>query len=750
MVHRHSLDKISIKILLSYLSILFLPLCAIVLINVAAVNTILEAQKEKNLYALGQAAKTVDMRLEELRHISTYIGSDNRTSSIVNRSRYSENGKTDIFPLFQLVNAFPNYPLTNQMIDEVYIFFAHADYVAKLPSAFPSSRYNYENLVDFRGISFDEMEQLRVQPHAGRLLIGEDDTGRSFLLLNSFPDARTPQGLVIINIREEAIREILRTNEVGPGGGVYIQDESGRLLTSIGADAPDFSHAEGIGVLRDSGSHEIQVDGKRFIACSLTSGEWTYTSLTSNDYLLRNFVYIRYSIFLLGSGSVLLGALICVVLWRRRHRFYKRVSSYAHSSGLAHSPAKNEHSFLESTVNSFVYEMGSLRTALQQQGALLANSILRNLLHGDFESHDQLQGELESCELDLQAGGYHVVHVDLATAESQLEQGRVPLTYRVHIKRELPGFLLVPHLSCDLDNSSFALILLEEEPISTPELGELFQNISAQLEETDRCSPRFALSGGSGDIAAIPALFSQAVDTQEYMTLLGLAGCLTVEHLPRTDDIFYYPLTEEIRLVQLIKKGDLSELELFLHILQKKNILDRSLPLPMLRELCEALRRNILRALQETSSGPDPDIAQLVHAVEQEASFAGILACARRANRCLNQLLESHSEQERTAMREPLRAIVEEELSNPAFNLYFISQRIGLPENTLYRNFKMYFGVSFSEYLEQRRIERACRLLQKQVSIKDVAAQVGYTSDHTFRRAFKRIVKVLPSQYAEQ
>ncbi len=40
--------------------------------------------------------------------------------------------------------------------------------------------------------------------------------------------------------------------------------------------------------------------------------------------------------------------------------------------------------------------------------------------------------------------------------------------------------------------------------------------------------------------------------------------------------------------------------------------------------------------------------------------------------------------------------------------------------------------------------------LRANVLIRDVASQVGYTSDHSFRRAFKRVMKVTPSQFVEE
>ncbi|MFQ9396367.1 MAG: helix-turn-helix domain-containing protein [Lachnospiraceae bacterium] len=58
---------------------------------------------------------------------------------------------------------------------------------------------------------------------------------------------------------------------------------------------------------------------------------------------------------------------------------------------------------------------------------------------------------------------------------------------------------------------------------------------------------------------------------------------------------------------------------------------------------------------------------------------------------------------------------------------------------------KLCFGMSFSSYLEQRRMARACELLKDGVAVKETAEKVGYCSDYSFRRAFKRVLGIPPA-----
>lgn len=66
----------------------------------------------------------------------------------------------------------------------------------------------------------------------------------------------------------------------------------------------------------------------------------------------------------------------------------------------------------------------------------------------------------------------------------------------------------------------------------------------------------------------------------------------------------------------------------------------------------------------------------------------------------------------------------------------------------LFRLFKSETGLSPQQYIEQQRIERAKRLLTvNRLSIKEIAAQVGFANQLYFSRRFQKATGLSPSQY---
>ncbi len=74
----------------------------------------------------------------------------------------------------------------------------------------------------------------------------------------------------------------------------------------------------------------------------------------------------------------------------------------------------------------------------------------------------------------------------------------------------------------------------------------------------------------------------------------------------------------------------------------------------------------------------------------------------------------------------------------------------GVPERSLKRRFRKATGLSMIECLQNLRIEAAKRLLEQgRTPIDEISHQVGYEDPSFFRRLFKRLAGLAPSQYRQ-
>lgn len=79
-----------------------------------------------------------------------------------------------------------------------------------------------------------------------------------------------------------------------------------------------------------------------------------------------------------------------------------------------------------------------------------------------------------------------------------------------------------------------------------------------------------------------------------------------------------------------------------------------------------------------------------------------------------------------------------------------LAQLSGMSISVFYRQFKNYFGVTPLQYITNKKVDEAKKLLlSTPLKIYDISYTVGYTDSYYFSRIFKRTVGISPQQFKE-
>ncbi len=83
-------------------------------------------------------------------------------------------------------------------------------------------------------------------------------------------------------------------------------------------------------------------------------------------------------------------------------------------------------------------------------------------------------------------------------------------------------------------------------------------------------------------------------------------------------------------------------------------------------------------------------------------------------------------------------------------NLAEVAGKVGLSSSYFSRSFKKKFGISFSDYLNQLRLDKARRLLRNsRKNISEIAAETGYNDSNYFSKVFKKETGLAPTEYRQ-
>ena len=94
---------------------------------------------------------------------------------------------------------------------------------------------------------------------------------------------------------------------------------------------------------------------------------------------------------------------------------------------------------------------------------------------------------------------------------------------------------------------------------------------------------------------------------------------------------------------------------------------------------------------------------------------------------------------------------MEDNLSDPDFSVDKLSREIGMSRVHLYKKLTSLTGKSPIEFIRIIRLRRAAQLLEKsQLSVSEIAYQVGFNNPKYFTKYFKSEYRTLPSEYAAE
>ncbi len=93
---------------------------------------------------------------------------------------------------------------------------------------------------------------------------------------------------------------------------------------------------------------------------------------------------------------------------------------------------------------------------------------------------------------------------------------------------------------------------------------------------------------------------------------------------------------------------------------------------------------------------------------------------------------------------------IDDNYTNPDMSLQLISEKYGVSNKYITNMCKKYLGKTYLNYLQDKRIDKAEAMIkEKKYTLEQIARECGYSSMLTFRRNFKNIKGVNPSEIQE-
>ncbi|MEK3795297.1 helix-turn-helix domain-containing protein [Paenibacillus sp. FSL R7-0204] len=636
--------------------------------------------------------------------------------------------------------------------------------------------------VDTAGLPFDvsltslsAKQYMEFNPRS--LKVASRNNGRplqflTFLLYPNFAYQTAGSPLIYINVEEQSILTTIRKiGKADAANNVFVINNEGKVLSHTDSNLflDDLSGEEYVRTLlienQPENSFTTTIANQKNLVTYVKSEEldWYFVSVSPYSELITDIDQLR-GITLLVTAGIVLAALLSSILLTSNMN--KPLSALLEK--VMPAPAKpatglaliDEYKMVTEVFQSYHEREKSMQFVISHSSRTVREHYLHALLRG-HSLEDSVSSEMIKEIGEEVAGPFFGVLVfkinELEPAGERVEGKQQSLLRFAlgNIAKEL-----LEHIGpCDvliMGGNEASTILQYTKNQLPEELVPALRNVQSFLSRYFKVT----VSIGVGDISFgkgnIPSSYTSAQQYVKYRLIYGkeaiLDAAATRHHVLK---VLSYPAACEKKLIDAVQQGKpepiVSAIEEFIDTLSGGSV-------HQIITFSTQLMLSLLKAFDYLQHVPDSnfnDYLQAVTEIEGAEDLAEIRNLFGRYCSTICKLIEDKNHwmnaKKHNSLIEKVQNYVHEHYAEPNISLDLVSKIAGLSPSYLGKLFKGATGQSFSEYLNNTRLDKAKELL---ASTYDTAAKiseaVGIYNITYFSTLFKKKYGLTPSAFREQ
>ena len=482
---------------------------------------------------------------------------------------------------------------------------------------------------------------------------------------------------------------------------------------------------------------------RAFTAASMVADQVTYC------------VYARPEIFaapLLPSALLpmlmllLLGLLFIGVTYRLSKRYYQPINNIGQMIEQQGPGKENEIDGILEGIRELIGERNGYRERMITITPYAHRGMLHSLLGGGVNCQ-QLEVLTDEQFMGLRKAYFMLAVVNVACPEATLQQYLDAQALITHACNEMSTDEYSVVCCPKNPQNLFVIIGSDDDEGMEDRFYQMYEKIVDELDD-ERYAVTLGVSLLESDLSALQDACKHAERALEQMLTGGRRSVYFHESAQEGEKRHYYfPKDAAKRIAKGLKENDLQALQDMMEEIYRRNVVEADLPLYEIRMMVEELHLTISSALRAVSdlSTTHIQIERIREAATIEEIFAyynTVLATAMSQN---DEVVGTGEER---ALEADICAYISENFCDPELSLNALADRFGVSTKLVGLICKNAYGKTFLQHVRDLQIQRAAELLQStSASLEDIAQQCGFSNLLTFRRNFKAVMGMNPSDY---
>jgi AraC-like DNA-binding protein len=744
------------RFFVSYLIVLMIPVLMGAYLYSRTVRVVEEDAILANSAILNQNKDMMDQRLLELEHISNRFS---MLAKIRSALSVSEPFSNEDHYLFTEIKKDMGAYITSELIADFMIYLKKSDTLISNTGGIYHGEEEYRRFMPFGNLDYRAWTSLITQgirtyiPPDILHLEGRRISSAAMAASLYTGSLSNPDGAIVFYIEESKLNKLLEHISGDQGGWAYIMNAQGGVMASTGKNLPDIPLHE---VADKEGHFHKELNGEQMLVAYTVSdyNGWKYISVMPSEAVLAKVVYIKKSTAYVTSAALLLGLIATVFLsYRQSKPLQELVQSFRQYVTREKRRSESEYEFMKGSLDDLVSRKQHLEQLLDDQLPLLRSSFLYKLLQGEFHSAAEMEAFEAQARQDMQHSSYLLLWIrvqgygGIITADILKE-----LHFNKFVVKNLLEDTLGPK-QWMYDRSEDSIVIwygppTGEEAADRKELAHKLGMVEDLLLRKFSIQITAAVSSRFESLYDSWKAYQQLRQTTDY----GLrSGVVWTEELAPTGG-YYYPMEVEAKLINTVMAGETGELTALLQHIYAENVQNRRLALTVVHQLAFELKGTWMKLGGQIQVRRSTQQEEWHSRLEQmmNREFTEYFEIVSESLQFLcEEARQNRNRHNEDALRQMLQ-FIEQQYSSTELSLASLADHMKLSESYISTFFKQFMNQNFSVYLENKRLDKAGELLlHSGLSIQEIALQVGYNSDRAFRRAFKRVKGVQPTQYRD-
>ncbi|MCX7711781.1 MAG: AraC family transcriptional regulator [Clostridia bacterium] len=569
------------------------------------------------------------------------------------------------------------------------------------------------------------------------------------------------QGAVIINLYEDRLCNLINSKDLSQEGLIYIINSKGEVVSHTDKQILGKNLSEEMYIQRiledksEDGYIVTDAENKRQLITYYKSNlnGWIYIGAFSLDALMYKVENLRMDILLVLLLILVVGGAAAYLLSRRLFSpVRKLIQDIQILKGIDFHEEKNEVTILSKALDAIIKQDNQLYSLLEENKKEIRNSYLMIM----FSSNQNQNQNMDLSIFDFKHPYYccFVAAIDRYknfTADFSGEQQYYLKTLMIGIFKEVLGSKFICE-GLQIEKDKLGFIINTDIPGYENNLRILKKDlVLVQREIAKVLDNTVTISIGSiqENLSGIKDSYSGALDLLKLRLVSGHGSIITLNQAPQDERKYQYPFNHEKHILNHLstnsKSGILSSVEAFIAQIKSNDGLSYDNAILMLNQLLGSTVRYLL----DTNISMTQVFGNSFNIYQQLLDNETLDDIGLWLGKVYVSIIDFSSTQKadnKKYIEQAVDYIHQNYKSDIDINA--LAESIGVSYSQLRRAFLREKGDNLVDYINKLRIEEAKRLLlHSGETIMDLAINLGYNSDRTFNRFFKKYEGITPGEF---